>query len=114
MSGSSAPFIPVPSSFRRNTIACINICITTVLVKVDIEVLKTLKVSDLLYVEVGNDEIYATYGSKIVGNIVVINDEDILTRLAECIESGTTYYAEIIELNIEEEICKVKIQAQRL
>lgn len=114
MSGSSAPFIPVPSSYRRNTIACINICITTVLVRVDIDVLKTLKVSELLCVEVGDDEIYATYGGKIVGYIEVINDEDILTRLAECIETGTTYFAEIIELNIEEEICKVKIQAQRL
>lgn len=114
MSGSSAPFIPVPSSCRRNTIACINICITTILVKVEIDTLKTLKVSDLLCVEIGDDEIYATYGGKIVGYIVVINEEDILTRVAECIESGTTYYAEIIELNIEEEICKVKIQAQRL
>lgn len=114
MSGSSAPFNPVPSSYRRNTIACINICITTVLVKVDIDILKKLKISDFLCVEVGCDEIYATYGGKIVGYIEVINDEDILTRLAECIETGTTYFAEIIELNIEEEICKVKIQAQRL
>lgn len=114
MSGGSAPFIPVPSTFRRNTIACINICITTVLVKVDIEVLKTLKVSDLLCVEVGNHEIFTTYGGRILGKVVVINDEDILARLAECIKSGTTYYAEIIELNIEEEICKVKIQAQQL
>lgn len=114
MSGSSAPFIPVPSSFRRKTIACVNICITTVLVKVDAEILKTLKVSDVLYVEVGSDEIYATYGGKTVGYIEVINDEDITTRLAECIEDGTSYFAEIIELNIAEEICKVKIQAQRL
>lgn len=114
MSGSSAPFTPVPSSFRRDTIACVNICITTVLVKVNIDILKTLKVDDILCVEVGNDDIYATYGGKIVGNIVVINDEETLTRLAECIETGTTYYAEIIELNIAEEICRIKIQAQRL
>ena len=113
MSGGNFPFTPVPSSIRRKTISCLNICITTVLVKPDIDVLNKLKISDLLCVEVGDDEIYVTYGKEIAGYVEVVSDEDILQKLSDCIDSGTVYMAEIIELDIAQGICRVKIQAKR-
>lgn len=111
MSGSNS-FHPFPT--RRETISCYNICITTVLVNPNASILNKLKVSDILAVEVEPDVIKATYGGQEVGSVIVVSPDGILERLAECIEEGIVYWAEIIELDKENEICKVKIQAKRL
>lgn len=111
MSGSSSSFPYFPR--RKDTISCLNLCITTILMNPNVTILGTLKVGDVLIVEIQPNAVVVTYGGQVVGEVVVATSDNVLEKLSDCIDEGTIYVADIINLNIQEQICQVKIHALR-
>ncbi len=111
MSGSGGgSFLPRP----KEAIKCSSIKFTTTLVRPVKEVLAKIKEQDLLFVNAKEQDIIVIFKSQLVGYIEVIDDNFTQEQFLQCIEGGTHYLAEVIDLNRLEDICKVKIYAHVL
>lgn len=105
MSGMSGTIFvpPINNSCERFTFK-------TVLVNPDTTVLPTLKIDDDLNIEIDSSiGIVAKVNGQIVGN--VLTDEGKMDKLIECMDGGTVYKGTIIELDIPNGVCRIRISA---
>jgi len=97
-----------PPIRTRVTVSCEKLTVITVLVKPDEEVLTSIKVDDILIVQVLDGDLVVMYGQDIVGYVDVPEK----ARFISCLQSGTFYVADV--LSIEGFQCKVRIRVQQL
>lgn len=108
MSGGGGGGYYVPPIRKKVTVACELLVVETVLVQPDAEVLSTLKIGNILTININGGRIEAQYGEDVVGGVQTPENK----RIIECMEAGTVYVADI--KSIEGEKCKVKIHALQL
>lgn len=102
-------FGELPRPTNEDVDACLNLIIITNLASLNTDVLKTVRVGDILPVTAQSAD----------GPVVLIKDGTILgtvlsrrlVQLLNCMNKGTEYEAEVIK--IEEAICQVKISAMK-
>lgn len=105
MSGMSGSISSFPA------VSCERLTFTTVLVNPDMEILPTLSVGDVLVISVDTTMGFvASKDGHIVGGIQY--DPSTIDKLISCMDGGTQYGGEIIELNITEGICRVRVFAK--
>lgn len=105
MSGTSGY---IPSTPVRNS--CEQLVIETVLVNPDTAILPTLIVGGLLKIEIdSNIGVVSKCKERIVG--VVLVEPNKMDKLIDCIDGGTIYKGQIIELDPSNGVCRVRISA---
>lgn len=82
----------------------------TVLLKPDMAVLASLSVGDVLDIEIDpNVGVVAMTAGQYVGSIVI--DPSKMDKLIDCIDGGTCYKGTVIELDIPNGVCRIRIHA---
>lgn len=108
MTGGGGGGTYIPPVRRRAALTCEMLVVETVLTKPNEELLVTLTIGQVLTVHVQGHCVYVMFGDQIVGYVEAPEN----SRIIECVEAGTFYVAEILELTGT--ICKVKIYAPQL
>lgn len=108
MSGGGDGGIYIPPARKKTALSCEMLEVETTLTKPEEEQLVTLAVGQILTVHVQERRVYVMFGDQIVGDVEAPENN----RIIECVEAGTFYVAEILELTGA--ICKVKIYAPQL
>lgn len=90
--------------------SCEKFTFETVLVNPDTTILPTLRIDDDLKIEIDpNIGIVAKANDQIVGT--VLTDPWKMDKLIECMDGGTVYKGTIIELDVPNGVCRIKITA---
>lgn len=108
MTGGGGGGYYVPPVRKKVTVSCEKLVVITVLTYPNKELLAALEVGMILTVHVQEERISVMYGDQNAGYIEAPEN----SRIIECVKAGTFYVAEILEL--EGEVCKVKIHAPQL
>lgn len=97
----------MPQLPQKDSNYCLNLVIKTNLASVDIDLLKTTKVGEILPVVAQNIDgpVVVIKGGKVLGTVL----SSYLMDLLNCINNDTEYQAEIIK--IDEAVCQVTISA---
>ncbi|MBO5443884.1 MAG: hypothetical protein J5995_00845 [Muribaculaceae bacterium] len=90
--------------------SCEMLSFETVLIKPVTAVLQTLKIHDVLQIEiVSNVGVIAKFNSQTVGIVLAVPSK--MDKLIECIDKGTVYKGTITSLDIPNGVCSIKISA---
>ena len=108
MTGGGGGGYYVPPERKRDAVSCEKLVVVTVLTYPNKELLAMLEVGKILTVHVQEERISVMYGDQNAGYIEAPENSSII----ECVKAGTFYVAEILEL--EGEVCKMKIHAPQL
>lgn len=88
--------------------SCEMLSFETVLIKPVTAVLQTLKIHDVLQIEiVSNVGVIAKFNSQTIG--IVSPYPNIMDKLIDCIDKGTVYKGTITSLDIPNGVCRIKI-----
>lgn len=104
MSGSSGPmFSPYVENF-----SCEKLVITTVLVNPVMAIIQNLHIGEILNIEiVPNTGVIAKANGQTAGIVQV--GSYTMDKLIDCIEGGTVYIGTVIDLDITNGVCRIKI-----
>lgn len=106
MSGMSG-YIP---SYSLNN-SCERLTFTTTLVNPNLDILKNLSKDEILVINIFPDRgVVALKDENVVGNVLV--NASYMDKLISCIDGGTIYEGEVVELDPTDGVCKIKVSAK--